>query len=369
MTDYLSSFDSFQLNQNNARQHDTTIWWENEFLSDWIIYGPVVLFWIVYGLWYRDFAVATLANPRITTGGLCNESKSHILAQAGRAAQEFIAPWRLIQAGKSGTDQACAMIEKGDFIFPLVLKPDVGCKGVGVRLIDTKDELLENINSYEEGTPLIIQEFIEHEGEAGIFYSRLPHSDQGEILSMTFKASPTVIGDGVSTLNELLLAHPRAGKIPHVYTPRLKKRLATVPVKGEIVPLVFTGNHSKGSVFQDATHLVTPTLLRKIDDIMKAFPDFHHGRLDLRFSSLGKLQQGEDFSILEVNGIGSEPIHMWSAGTSLWNMYKIQFRFYGRAFQIGNLIRRQRRYKSAGAFDMLREWRQQTARIKTYPAY
>jgi len=340
----------------------------NDFLPDWLVYGPLVVFWIVLGLRYRDFAIATLANPLIPMGGLCNESKSQILAQAGPEAARHIAPWQVFTTGPDEEVLAHVAMRKVGSAWPVVLKPDIGCKGAGVRLIRSPGDLRDTLASYARGTKVMLQRFIPYEAEAGIFYSRLPSEENGRILSMTFKSTPKVVGDGVSTLRALVLAHPHASRAPEVYFPRLTARLNEVPPKGSVVSLVFTGNHSKGAQFRDATHLVTATLTHRIDAIIKDFPDFHHGRIDLRFSSLGELQDGKGFEIIEVNGIGSEPIHMWSPGKTLHDLYRIQFAHYGRAFRIGAAIRATRGRRSNGAFDMLRQWRRQAALIATYPS-
>lgn len=337
-----------------------------EFLSPWIIYGPLVIVWILLGLRYRDFAVATLANPNIPAGGLCGESKGDILDQVGPAARAWIAPWQVFTTGRDSALRAHEAMERLGLTFPVVLKPDIGCKGAGVRLLDGPEALSETLALYPDNVAVMIQHFIPYGEEAGIFYSRLPGEETGRILSMTFKTSPSVIGDGVSTLRDLVLAHPRAGKAPQVYLPRLAARLDHIPAAGERIPLVFTGNHSKGSAFRDASHLITRALTHRINAILRTMPDFHHGRVDLRFASVAALREGRGFQIIEINGIGAEPIHMWAPGTTLADIYRIQFRFYGRAFQIGALMRR-RGHRSNGAFDMLRLWRQQSALIASYP--
>jgi len=340
----------------------------NDSLPNWLVYSPLVVFWILLGIRHRDFAVATLANPRIPMGGLCNESKSQILGQAGPDAARHIAPWRVFPAGPDADAVAYDAMRQAGLSWPVVLKPDIGCKGAGVRLIRTPAALRDTLAAYAPGTYVMVQRFIPHEAEAGIFYSRLPTEETGRILSMTFKSTPKVVGDGVSTLRALVLAHPHAGRAPDLYLPRLGPKLDDIPPKGATVSLVFTGNHSKGAQFRDATHLVTAALTRKIDTILRAFPDFHHGRIDLKFSSLGELQNGHGFEIIEVNGIGSEPIHMWSSDKTWLDLYKIQFQHYGRAFRIGAALRTKYGHRSKGAFNMLWQWRRQVALIATYPS-
>ncbi len=71
--------------------------------------------------------------------------------------------------------------------------------------------------------------------------------------------------------------------MPHLYLPRLAARLAEVPAAGEVVPLVFTGNHCKGSIFVNGADRITPALTRQVDAIARDIPGFHFGRIDVRF--------------------------------------------------------------------------------------
>jgi hypothetical protein len=140
------------------------------------------------------------------------------------------------------------------------------------------------------------------EGEAGIFYVRHPDEACGRITSITLKHAPVLLGDGRSTLRQLIHADPRAGRIPHIYLPRLAHRLDNVPATGERVRLVFVGNHCKGSIFQDGTWLATTALTEAFERIARSMPNFHFGRIDVRFESLPALLSGEGFRIIEING-------------------------------------------------------------------
>ena len=69
------------------------------------------------------------------TGGLCGESKSEILELAGlRRHGAWIAPWATFHAG-SEDDPAAVARAAAQFGWPVVVKPDVGCNGTGVRLV------------------------------------------------------------------------------------------------------------------------------------------------------------------------------------------------------------------------------------------
>ncbi|WP_240775264.1 hypothetical protein [Neokomagataea tanensis] len=51
------------------------------------------------GVRYGNLGIATAANPRIETGGLCGESKASILDMAGKYASESIARYAVFPSG------------------------------------------------------------------------------------------------------------------------------------------------------------------------------------------------------------------------------------------------------------------------------
>jgi len=337
-----------------------------EFLPGWVTYGPVVLQWIALGLRYRDFSLPTAANPAITTGGLCGESKAAILDLVRGQARDWIAPYATMVTG--GSDAACAraaLVEAG-LALPLVIKPDIGCNGTGVRLVENETALDATLATFPRGVRLVLQSLVPWEGEAGIFYIRRPDDDMGHISSLTLKSAPSVTGDGVSSLRALIMADPRHGKLQHLYLARLGPRLGEVPAQGERVRLVFAGNHCKGSIFRNGATEITPALTARIDAIARSMPDFCFGRIDVRFRSLQGLREGRDFSIIEINGVGSEATHIWDPATPLREVFAAQFAHYREAFEIGRENRR-RGAKTSGVMMMLRDWLNQRRLMRSYP--
>ena len=51
---------------------------------------------------------------------------------------------------------------------------------------------------------MILQRPVTFDGEAGIFYVRIPGEPAGKIYSITLRYFPFVTGDGKSTLRELI---------------------------------------------------------------------------------------------------------------------------------------------------------------------
>ncbi len=334
-----------------------------EFWPGWLFYAPVVTQWILLGLRYGDMSLPTAANPSIETGGLCGESKTEILDQVAGPARDWIAPYVTFIAGQ---DDPAAMAETSGFAWPMVLKPDIGCNGTGVRLVADPQTLRQSVAEFPRGVKLLLQQYIQGPGEAGLFYIRYPDEPHGRLTSVTLKLQPTVVGNGRSTIEQLVRADPRAGRVPQLYLRRLASRIAEVPPAGEVVPLVFTGNHCKGSVFLNGSDIVTPALTERVDQIARAIPNFHFGRVDIRYVSEAALKLGQGFTIIEVNGAGSEATHIWDARCTLREAYASQFAHYRAAWEIGR-INRSRGMRPSGLRAMYRLWRLQRRLMASYP--
>jgi hypothetical protein len=337
-----------------------------EFWPDWLFYFPVAVHWIALGLRYGNFMLPTAANPKITAGGLCGETKSEILDQVQGSVRDLLARYTTIVARPDGIAAAEAAMSAAAIGYPAVAKPNVGCNGTGVRLLSGPGDLARYLTAFPAGESIVLQEFVPHEGEAGVFYVRHPDDNDGTITSITLKHVPTVTGDGRSTLKQLILADPRAGRIPDLYLPRLAHRLDEVPPQGQSVRLVFVGNHCKGSIFQDGTHLVTPELTQAFERIARSVPGFHFGRIDVRYSSLAALLRGEGFRILEINGAGSEATHIWDPQTRLLDAWRAQFFHYGAAFRIG-AANRARGDTPSRVRSVYALWRRQKRLMAAYP--
>ncbi len=337
-----------------------------EFWPDWLFYFPVAVHWIALGLRYRDFTLPTAANPTITAGGLCGESKLETLEQVQGPMRDLLARYTSVVARRDGTEAAETAMTAAGIDYPVVAKPAVGCNGTGVRLLHGRDALVRYLTQFPGGERVVLQEFVADEGEAGIFYVRHPGEKAGRITSITLKHAPVVTGDGRSTLRQLIQADSRAGQVPHLYLPRLAHRLHEVPRQGERVRLVFVGNHCKGSIFEDGTRLVTPALTQAFERLARATPGFHFGRIDVRFASLTALLRGEGFRIIEINGAGSEATHIWDPSTTLGQAWRAQFFHYGAAFRIG-AANRARGHRSCGLRSLYRLWRRQKRLMAAYP--
>jgi hypothetical protein len=337
-----------------------------EFWPGWMFYTPVVIHWLMLGARYGDFSLPTAANPRITTGGLCGESKLSVLSQVGPEGQALVAPACGVLARRGGSAAAEAAMAAFGLQYPVVAKPDIGCNGTGVRLLRERAAMDRYLEEFPAGETVVLQQYVEDPQEAGIFYVRHPDEPQGRITSVTIKKPPVVVGDGRSTLRQLIMADERARLVPHLYLDRLADRLDIVPEQGKNIQLVFVGNHCKGSIFHDGGALVTPALTGAIERLARSMPDFFFGRIDVRFTSTASLRRGIGFRVIEINGAGSEATHIWDPSTKLIDAWRAQFFHYGAAFRIGAANRR-RGFAPSGVRAMYRDWMNQRRLMALYP--
>jgi hypothetical protein len=142
--------------------------------------------------------------------------------------------------------------------------------------------------------------------------------------------------------------------------------LDRIPETGEFVRLSFIGSIRVGSLYRDADEKITPKLTERFDAISRSIPEFYYGRYDVRFAALERLQQGEDFRIIEINGAGSEPISAWDPEMTLGQVYARLLRQQRLLFEIG-ARNRARGWKPANPYTVLRAAWRQTRLIQRYP--
>lgn len=343
-----------------------------------LFYVPLVLQWIGLGIRYRSIMLPTVANPHIELGGLFGESKVSYLDQVQGKERKWLAPYTALVRGRNvlasaDLETALARMSEAGVGFPVVAKPDIGWRGYGVRLVPDADALHAYIDAFPAGACLILQKSIDYDGEAGVFYVRQPDEAHGRIPSLTLRYFPFVIGDGQSTVRELIRREPRANWKAHLHLGArpghrgfASERLDQVPAAGEIFRLAFIGSNRVGGLYRDARAHITPEIERCFDAISRTMPEFYIGRYDIRFASLERLRQGQDFAIIEINGAGAEAIHVWDPNMGLGEAYRTLFAYQETLFQIG-AKNRNRGFEPASVTQFFGAIRKQRALIPRYP--
>ncbi|MCL9783310.1 D-alanine--D-alanine ligase [Vibrio sp. S4M6] len=342
-----------------------------EFLPGWLFYTPVVIQSLFQGLRYADWRLPLIANPSIHLSGMVGESKHDILSLAGDKANQWISPFiTLTKSELPESEQlthALTSMSDKHLNFPVVAKPDMGCRGAGVKLIQDKAGLEEYIHSFPVGARYLLQEKAPYQAEAGVFYVRYPGEERGKIFSITLKYAPVVVGDGEKTLEQLIAACPRAGKLQHLYRPRHEDKLQQVIAKGEEFQLAFSGSHCRGSIFRDGNQFITEKLASKLDQIFNDIDGFHYGRLDIKFKDINQFMRGEDFTILEINGASSEAAHIWDSRTPLTDIFSTLLTQYRILFDIG-AKQKQRGHKAPSITSLLKAWKEEKILTAQYPS-
>ncbi|MDL5045853.1 hypothetical protein QQ054_07370 [Oscillatoria amoena NRMC-F 0135] len=246
------------------------------------------------------------------------ESKYDILM---RLPPHVLPKTRLVKPSATA-EQLLALLKTEGFSFPMIFKPDIGERGYRVKRIFTTDDA----RNYLDTAPgdFIVQELLELPVECGVFYTRFPDEEKGVVTSLVIKEMLSVTGDGQSSLQQLIMHHDRA----KLQWERLKNQfgaqLNEVPRKDEPVELNPIGNHCLGTKFLNGNMFIDDELSASFDGISKAIGDFYFGRYDLKCASMDDLKKG-NVKIMEVNGCGAEPAHIYHPGFSLWEAWGVLF--------------------------------------------
>jgi membrane protein DedA with SNARE-associated domain len=311
--------------------------WRWEFWPMWLFYAPIAIWTFWLALRHGGYRSLTAANPGIADGGIVGESKFDILS---KLPAEWTIPSAVIDPGAADVrvNALDVKMRSNGWGFPLILKPDVGQRGTGVRLVRTLDEAVAYLAVMH--TRVVVQPFHPGPFEAGVFYYRLPGSPRGRILAVTDKHFPAVIGDGRSTIEDLVWAHPRYRMQARTFLTRLADRGHHVPLSGERIALGIAGNHAQGAMFTDGAALITPALEARIDAIAQQYDGFFIGRFDVRYRNREAFMGGCDLTIVELNGATAECTNVYDpAGSLLW-AYRQLFHQWELVFAIGSANRR-----------------------------
>lgn len=211
------------------------------------------------------------------------------------------------------------ILRENDLRYPVILKPDIGERGWMVAKIVNDEEL----KLYLSNIPVdfLAQEYIDLPLELGVFYYRYPGQDKGKITSIVQKKMLTVKGTGKDSIYDLMQADPRARLQIRTFLHDNPELLKTIPKEDELVELMPIGNHIRGTAFLNANRLINVQLNHVFDNLCKKIDGFYFGRFDIRCRSTVDLYKGK-ILIMELNGAGAEPGHIYHPGSSLFDAYK-----------------------------------------------
>ncbi len=281
-----------------------------------LLYAPITPVWLWYILRSGYVWFFTPSNPKLTFGGMEGEPKKEMY---DLLPKHLYPPTFNVQPGED-----FSLIEKklqeNNIIFPLIVKPEIGGQGILFRKLDTVEEL----KHYHSIIPFeyIVQQLVHYPMEVSVFYIRHPKEARGIVTGFLHKIPMQVIGDGVQTLEQLILQHPKGQKrTEELYGKHTEKWNSIIPA-GEKYMLSYAANHNRGAQFVDLKEHIDEKLVAQFDEISVRINDFFYGRYDIMCTNVEDLKNGKNFTILEYNGCGAEPNHFYDTGYTLIGAYK-----------------------------------------------
>ena len=292
-----------------------------------IVYVPVAVYWFFLAIKARGWVFFSAANPCMRFGGLVAYSKTDVT----KLVPESYLPKTVFVEEIDSFPEVISQVKENDMTFPLIIKPDMGERGKGVKILRAEKDLQTALDSVHER--MLLQVYEDLPLELGILYSRHPDEQMGKITSVVIKEFPTVTGDGSSSLLQLILANLRTRLSYKVHVKRFADRLNEVIPKGEKVRIVNIGNHMLGTTFRDGNHLISMELVEVFDKLAKQINGFYIGRFDIRTESVEALLK-DDFKVIEVNGVNSEPCHIFEPNRSIFLAWRDLFKHWKRIADI-----------------------------------
>lgn len=260
-------------------------------------------------------------------GGMFGESKYDVL----RKVPPQYTPITIFVKPPFEKSEAIQKMYKAGLQFPVIFKPDLGERGFMVHRIKGGLDVENYLSKMKH--PFVIQELIDLPLEFGVFYLRFPNQSRGRVTSVVVKEMLAITGDGRSTLQQLIFQKDRARlqweTLKEIYSNELNE---VIPV-GTTRELVSIGNHCLGTKFLDGSHLINDKLSATFDEISKQIDGFYFGRFDLRCATLEDLYDGK-VKVLELNGCGAEPAHIYDPGYSLFRAIAVLLNHWRNIFLI-----------------------------------
>jgi hypothetical protein len=285
-----------------------------------LLYLPLTLYIICIGSLRtgRLFYFAA-ANPLVPLGGFAGDSKYAII----KRIPSGLRPKTLFIAREVPFSEELAGHIIRAFDFPVIAKPDIGEGGFLVRKLNNMGEWRAFHQQYDMS--YLIQEFIDLPMELSISVN-----DAGgklEISGITEKRYLTLTGDGHSSIATLLKQQENTRYFRKQIGKLLGAEVNEILPAGTVRQPVCIGNWNYGTRYFHRPDWNTPGLTRAITAANEQIGLFHYARYDIKCSDLEALMAGR-FTILEINGVKGEAIHLYDPENTLGGAYREIFRHW-----------------------------------------
>ncbi|MDX8527024.1 hypothetical protein RFM68_21220 [Mesorhizobium sp. MSK_1335] len=215
-----------------------------------------------------------------------------------------------------------------------VLKPFDGRKGNGVSVNVTPAtfEAAWGAALRRTGRRILVERYFSGGDEARYLVI------DSECVAVAMRVPPTLLGDGKSTVgqlieakNELRTNNPHLGKRP-IFVDDYRKlilasqgfNLDSIPPKGQAVVVDWKSNASTGGETRGITDLVHPSMKRIAERVARAIPGLHVGGVDILARDHTSKADPENYIVIEANTLPDLGLHL--------------FPMYGRSVNVCKLI-------------------------------
>lgn len=306
-----------------------------EFWPFYVLYIPAYFYWFYLALKAKHPTYFTTVNPLMNNSGALRSSKYHYL---NKLPKKWI-PITFKFAKGERAKRILEALKAQKLDFPLILKPDCGERGKGVYKIDSESHFMDTMPAVIHNE-MLVQSFCDFPQEAGILFYKTPEGEKSAITSITTKSFCTLNGNGWATIGELLSKNERVHHRLHTLKTKFSKdwnRVLAVDEQFLIEPI---GSHNLGTSFFDSTDLNSPALEALVSNWCNQLPGLYYGRFDIKFKNWNDLLKGENFKIIEINGVNAEPTHIYSPKYKLIKAYRDIFFHMDIIYEISTQNRR-----------------------------
>jgi len=183
----------------------------------------------------------------------------------------------------------------------------------------------------------LVQCMVELPMEFSVFHVRYPDEQKGKVTGFILKEYLSVTGDGNSTLLKLIQRDERACLKEEEMRHRHASHLNEVIPAGKKYLLSIAGNHNRGARFINLSHEIDDQLCSVFDAISLENGYFYYGRYDLKCTSVADLKAGRNIQILEFNGTGAEPNHIYDCGMPYTKALRVIASHWRDMYRIGRI--------------------------------
>jgi membrane protein DedA with SNARE-associated domain/pimeloyl-ACP methyl ester carboxylesterase len=310
-------------------------WRHHEFWPGVAFNLPPLIYWLWLSVKYTSLTLWTLANPAMTDGNGKLRTKSQALALFDSKNEQITVTPTAVATDVKAVE---SLLHSPAWSLPLVMKPDAGRSGRGMRIIREPGDIARYFQ--DSPGPAIVQSYLVGPMEVTAAYHRDPETGRVSIPHLAVKHFPILLGDGRHTLQDLFWNHPRYRQQASVFLQRFEEQEDRVLAKGEALKLVEAGSHAQGAKITDGADLITAPLVDAIAKLAMSVEGFCMGSFDIRFGSLEDLAAGQGLHVFEVNGVRSLPGYHLDPQWSVFRAWRAVFGHWSEAYRLGDYHRR-----------------------------